>query len=277
MKKMFNTPIGWYGGKYFMLDILIPLIPQHNTYVEVFGGGAQLLFAKEPSKVEVYNDLNSGLVNFFKVLRDKEKCLLLQDLLEKTPYAREEFYFCRDNWEKTDDEIEKARRFFVKTRQSMSGIGQSWSFGVVMNSTHSHKNIIRDLKFASERFRDIYVENRDFKFVLEHYDSVNTFFYLDPPYVMDTRSKGDVYDFEFSLDKHAELVDCLLKIKGKALLSGYEHDVYNPLIDKGWTKYSFDVKLHAAVKSRKNNEENAPRPMRTEVLWMNYKPEYTMF
>jgi len=65
-----RSPMWWFGGKGKMVKKLLPLIPQHKIYVEVFGGGASLLFAKEPSPVEVYNDLNSDLVNFFRVLRD---------------------------------------------------------------------------------------------------------------------------------------------------------------------------------------------------------------
>jgi len=56
-----------------MVNKLLPLIPKHHTYVEVFGGAANLLLAKEPSAVEVYNDIDSGLVNFFRVIRDKDK------------------------------------------------------------------------------------------------------------------------------------------------------------------------------------------------------------
>lgn len=77
-----------------MLGRLLPLIPPHHTYVEVFGGGAALLFNKEPSPVEVYNDIDGNLVNFFRVLRDPEKFQRFYQLLQLTPYSREEFRYC---------------------------------------------------------------------------------------------------------------------------------------------------------------------------------------
>ena len=72
MKKV-KPPVKWYGGKRFMLKHIIPLIPKHKTYVEVFGGSGALLFAKQPSEIEVYNDIHSGVVNLYRVLRDKDK------------------------------------------------------------------------------------------------------------------------------------------------------------------------------------------------------------
>ena len=77
------------GGKFFLVKKLLPLIPPHEVYVEVFGGAANLLFNKPPSKVEVYNDINSELVNFFRVLRDDVKWKILQEKLLLTPYSRE--------------------------------------------------------------------------------------------------------------------------------------------------------------------------------------------
>ena len=117
-----KTLITWVGGKYHMLKHIIPLIPQHITYVEVFGGGASLLLNKRKSKIEVYNDLNSGLVNLFRVVRDKDKYLELQKLLLLTPYSREEYYRYRDTVEENDNDVTKAYKFFIVCRMAFGGI-----------------------------------------------------------------------------------------------------------------------------------------------------------
>ena len=91
-----RSPVRWYGGKGNMVKKLLKLIPEHKIYVEVFGGGASLLFAKEPSPIEIYNDIDEGLVNFFRVLRDPEKFGKFYAKAVLTPYSRAEFYYCRD-------------------------------------------------------------------------------------------------------------------------------------------------------------------------------------
>lgn len=92
-----KSPISWFGGKYYLAHKIIKLFPPHSIYVEPFGGAAHVLFAKEPSPVEVYNDIDSGLVNFFRVLRDPKSFGELALLCSLTPYSREEYYYFRKN------------------------------------------------------------------------------------------------------------------------------------------------------------------------------------
>jgi DNA adenine methylase len=121
------------GGKFYLIKKLLPLIPPHEVYVEVFGGAAALLFNKPPSKVEVYNDINSELVNFFHVLRDDVRWKILQEKLLLTPYSREEFELaCRE--ESGVDDVERARRFYVRIQQSFSGKGETFGYGLLKNS-----------------------------------------------------------------------------------------------------------------------------------------------
>ncbi|MGE5605457.1 MAG: DNA adenine methylase, partial [Bacteroidota bacterium] len=124
--KRLRSPIVWLGGKSYMVSKLVPLEPEHKIYVEVFGGGANYLLAHEPSKVEIYNDLDSGLINFFRVLRDPRKFGRLYHYAIHTPYSREEFKFCRDTWREPNDDVIRAYRWFVKNRMSFAGLGRSW-------------------------------------------------------------------------------------------------------------------------------------------------------
>src|SRR5690606_9021181 len=105
-----RSQLRYDGGKGLLAPKLLPLIPEHRTYVEPFGGGASLLFAKEPSPVEVYNDLDDGLVTLFRVLRHPLLFRIFQRKVALTPYARSEFMECRDSWQDCEG-VEKAYRF----------------------------------------------------------------------------------------------------------------------------------------------------------------------
>src|SRR5690242_14460533 len=94
----FGKPFPWYGGKGALAPLLVSLLPVHEVYCEVFGGSGALLFAKPPSRLEVFNDLDSGVVQFFRVLRNPQQAEALQRALTLTPYAREEYYDCLGHW-----------------------------------------------------------------------------------------------------------------------------------------------------------------------------------
>src|SRR6185369_9224910 len=115
-----RAPISWFGGKIFLIKHLLPLVPEHNVYVEGFGGSGALLFAKTPADVEVYNDLNSGLVHFYRVLRNPEQAKKLAERLTLTPYSREEFFHSRNNWELEEDPIERAAMWFYVARNAFA-------------------------------------------------------------------------------------------------------------------------------------------------------------
>ena len=263
-----------------MVNKLLPLIPKHHTYVEVFGGAANLLLAKEPSPVEVYNDIDSGLVNFFRVIRDKDKFKRFYEQVVLIPYSREEYYCCRETWRDEEDDILRAVKWFVAARQNFSGqYGGSWGYNVsrsrrgMSGTVSGYLGAIETLPDIANRFLRVQIEHNDFRKIIAAYDTEETFFYLDPPYVLETR-KNKAYEHEMSLKDHEDLVDLLLHIKGKAMLSGYEHDVYLPLERAGWTKFLFKSKCYITGKTRGTkhlyNEEEKHKLERTECVWLNY-------
>src|SRR5947209_4967208 len=113
-------PFPWYGGKSALASLLVSLLPVHEVYCEVFGGSGALLFAKPPSPLEIFNDLDSGVVQFFRVLRDPELSAALQQALTFTPYAREEYYDCLAHWTTAADPVERARAWYCAVLQSMN-------------------------------------------------------------------------------------------------------------------------------------------------------------
>jgi len=251
-----RSPIGSFGGKGNMVKKLLNLIPLHRIYVEPFGGGASLLFAKEPSPIEIYNDLDSSFVNFFRVLRDPEKFERFYHLVSLTPYSREEFYFCRETWEKCEDEVERAYKWFIVARMSFSGkFGNSWGYSITLSRRNmsskcsSWLSTIEDLSRIHQRLMRVQIEHRDFRDILVTYDTQETLFYCDPPYVLDTRRSKE-YHYEMTICDHEDLVQLLLKVKGKVILSGYKHEVYEPLEYAGWERRDYKTACFAVGRTR---------------------------
>jgi len=266
-----------------MVNKLLPLVPKHHTYVEVFGGAANLLLAKDPSPVEVYNDIDSGLVNFFRVIRDKDKFKRFYEQVMLIPYSREEYYYCRDTWRDEEDDILRAVKWFVAARQTFSGkLGAGWGYNVIGSSKGMAKRVsdwflsIELLPEVSQRLLRVQIEHNDFRKILKAYDTEETFFYLDPPYVLETR-KCKAYEHEMSLKDHEDLVDLLLHVEGKAILSGYEHNIYKSLEQAGWIKIKIEARCRATgtTKGTKylQNKENREKLKRTECVWLNYNVE----
>lgn len=262
---------------------ILPLIPEHNCYVEVFGGSGAILFAKEPSPLEVYNDIDSGLVNFYRVLRDEKKSQELQLLLELTPYSREEYYLNKTGLDDQDiSDVEAARRWFSVIKQAFNAsMKAGWKRSTRAGRTGSNAstrpwvNTIDKFPEFHQRVREVQIENSDFRAIFKNYDSPNTFFYLDPPYVLQTRSAGKQYRFELNLEDHVEFINAVLQLSGKCMISGYNHSSYDLLVESGWRKYDFLVKTqadHSITKSRAARLEGSTyqKEERTECLWLNY-------
>jgi len=137
-----RSPIRYFGGKGNMVAKLLKLIPAHKTYVEVFGGGASLLFAKQPSLAEVYNDLDSDLVNLFRIIRDPSTFQEFQKLVSLTPYSREEFFYYRNILKDSENNLERAYKYFIINRQSFAGNGdKSWGYAITSSCRNMSVNV----------------------------------------------------------------------------------------------------------------------------------------
>jgi len=249
---------------------------KHRIYVEPFGGGASMLFAKLPAKVEVYNDLDSGLYNFFCVLSDPRDFARFYRRVQPLMYSRELYNDCRKTWAETEDKIDRAVKWFVVARMAFSGdFAHSWGSVVTtsargMAGTSSKwLSIIDQLPEVHARISRVQIEHADFRDILTRYDTPETLFYLDPPYVAETRSSGG-YAHELSADDHSDMVDLLAKIEGAAVLSGYPTTMYDRL---GWHRVDFETSCHAAGKTRGTGLQGKGSALehqkRTECLWVH--------
>lgn len=262
-----RSPFPWFGGKQKLADSIIALFPPHHVYVEVFGGGASVLLSKTPANLDVYNDLDEGLVNFFRCLRDEPERLVA--LLELTPYSRAEWAHSRATWFTIDDPVERARRWYVVASQTFGAIaytGRGWGgerLGRMhLNGAASTANRIDHIWRFVERMRLVQIEALDWRECLERYDHADCVFYLDPPYVAATRRSGG-YAHELTDDDHVELVERVLALEGVAIVSGYEHPSYEPLVAAGgFVRHEYDVASTAGRRS-----VGGKRDRRLEVIW----------
>jgi DNA adenine methylase len=240
------SPLNWFGGKTKLSAKIVQHFPPHRTYCEPFGGSAAVLLAKEPAKVEVYNDIDRELVNFFQVLRDAKLCAKLHAAAENTLYARAEFELAKQS---SDDPVEAARRFVVRHRMSFGGKGDDWCYSIG-NSRRGTAAAIRrwrwgieSLLAVHERFKDVQIECAEWRNVVARFDSPDTLFFCDPPYVPETRVAG-TYRHELTQDDHRQLVACLLSIRGMVVLSGYAHKTYKALERAGWARIDYRTCTH---------------------------------
>lgn len=262
---------GWYGGKFSHLDWLLPLLPECHHYCEPFAGSAAVLINRHPSPVETYNDLDGEVANFFRVLRDDGA--ELQRQLGLTPFSREEFAMaCVLDPDLTP--LERARRFYIRARQVRIGLAQSASVGRWANCKNTSRagmsgvisrwlGGIDQLSDICSRLLRVQIENRPATDVIRLYDSSQTLFYCDPPYVHDTRGDSKAYAHEMTDDQHEELADVLNSAKGKVAFSNYDCKLLERLYPASrWHKTMSKPKTNHATKGK-----------RVEVLWTNYKPQ----
>jgi len=271
-----KPPIRFYGGKHYQIDWILEVFRQYNfhTYIEPFGGSGTILFAKPPSKVEVYNDLNSNLVNMYRVIRNPDTLKEFAEFVENSPYARETFNesckILQENKSLTD--VERAGHFFIVIRQSFSGCQRSWSMigEIGKRQAHPYRFAIDRLPEIHARLRYVHIENIDAIECITRYasDIRTTLIYCDPPYVADTRTDPDIYSHEMTDEQHGQLVQTLLTLPGHRILSGYKSPIYQPLLDAGWTCLEKEFVCRASPNKVK----------RTECLYCspNNKPKANM-
>jgi DNA adenine methylase len=260
---------GWYGGKFSHLDWLLPLLPSAQHYCEPFGGSAAVILNRVPSLVETYNDLDSEVVTFFRVLRDQKDALL--EAIGLTPFSREEFEKAIAPPDADITDLERARRFFIRARQVRTGLAQTASSGrwahCVLTSRAGMAGAlsrwlgsIEGLSEITQRLLRVQIEHAPALDVIARYDSPETLFYCDPPYPHESRGDSNAYAYEMTDDEHRTLAKTLHAAQGKVAVSGYQCALMDELYGDWWCVAAPAKHAHSV------------KQLRTETLWMNYPP-----
>ena len=266
-KKM--IAFGWYGGKFSHLDFILPYLPNDaKHFCDVFGGSAAILINRRPAPVETYNDIDSELVNFFEVLRDHGEELI--KAISLTPFSREELIkACEISSELTN--LERARRFYVRARQTRTGLAQTssegrWAHCVLTSragmagSVSRWLGAVEGLPEIVQRLQRVQIENAPAHEVIKRYDTKDTLFYIDPPYVHKSRGDSKAYGYEMTEKEHTELANLLKDVKGRVVISGYRTEIYDDLY-KDWHRIDAPIKTI-----------NSSKGKRQESLWLNFEP-----
>ena len=258
---------GWYGGKYSHLDFLLPLIPQDAThFCDVFGGSAAVMLNVDPYPVETYNDLDSELVNFFETLRNQGPKLI--KAIGLTPFSRAELVRAC-TVESGLSKLERARRFFVRARQTRTGLAQTssegrWAHCVLTSRAGMSGAVSRWLGSVEtlpeivQRLQRVQIENAPALEIIQRYDTPDTVFYVDPPYLHAARGDSGAYGYEMTDHDHEELAQLLNQVRGQVILSGYRTDLYDRLY-RHWRRVDAEARNCPSV-----------RQLRQESVWLNF-------
>lgn len=262
------SAFGYFGSKWRLAAKLSSKLPPHNCWVELFCGSAAMTLAKKPAPIEIINDINEEIVNFYKQLRTNGEKLLIQ--IDLTPYARVELDRARAPVHHVSN-VERARRFFVAAMMAMNGSFGSDKGGFSVSNSYSRngaearvnrwRRMPDYLLEVIDRLKSVRIENRDaLKLFTEFSDRPATLVYVDPPYLA-ARTQG--YEHDANSEKfHSELLQVALKAKCMVFISGYDSPLYDRLLTKerGWLK----TKFRAITKG--NNGKCFPR---REFIWFN--------
>jgi DNA adenine methylase len=268
-----TPPLKYHGGKSYLAPRIVELMPPHVHYVEPFAGGLSVLLARNPEGVsEVANDLCGDLTNFWRVLQGTDTFDPFRRRIEATPFSEREW--TQANPQRLDDvDVPSAVAFFVRCRQSLAGrmdsfapLSRTRTRSGMNEQASAWWNAVEGLRAVHSRLKRVVILNRDALDVIRSQDGPQTFFYLDPPYLQETRTAPVVYSHEMTREEHVKLLDLLGTISGTFALSGYRNPLYDSYAERfNWKRHDFDLPNHAAGGKTKRRM--------TESLWFNYRAE----
>ena len=244
------------GSKWNIAEWIISYFPPHTSYLEPFFGSGAVFFSKKPSYCETINDISGDVVNLFKVIRDHPN--QLSKLIEYTPWARAEYDM---SYEKTEDDIENARRFLIRCWMAFASSTSArvgWKNDVRGRAGAAGYKIWQKVPDRiyniTSRLKQAQIENKTALEIIKRHRYSEILIYADPPYPLATRS-GKIYAYEMTDIDHEQLLDALMEHPGPVVLSGYSCDLYNNKL-KEW-----EVKTKMAAAEKGNSRE--------EVIWIN--------
>jgi len=267
-----RAPFGYPGGKSRSVKHILPHLPYRRVYVEAFGGTGAILLSRKPSDLEVLNDRYMGIVAFYRCLQHPKKMQLLCDRLEVTVHSREDFVWCKETWEDCEDDVERAARWLCMIKYSFSQKGNNWGRATSYRGVLSGKiqNAIKHFPEIHQRLIRTQIENQDWYDCLIDYDSYETVFYLDPPYI---DAYAGTYKHEMTKEDHVRLIETIFSLKGFVALSGFSNPVYE---ERPWDdRYEWEV--FQSMRGEVFNEGNKKAHLRQtddgrrtqkEVLWI---------
>lgn len=262
MEKQMKPPISYWGGKSQLINRILPVIPHHKIYSECFFGSGAVFFAKEPVKIEVINDVNRNVINFYKIA--KRQFRSLKSEIDVTLYSEEQFLEARDIYNNVDrenqDKVLRAWSIFVLSNQAFMGaLDNTWAFSRDHNvaSTFHNKKENFDKKYL-KRLEHTQIFCRDANRVIRNTDTEGTFHFVDPPYI-----NTDMGHYKgYTEEDFKCLLNTLETVRGKFLLTTFPSRILAEYSERnGW--HTKPIKMHKSAGSKAG-------AMKTEVFTTNY-------
>jgi DNA adenine methylase len=266
--QMINSPFKWVGGKSRLRKYIIPLLPAHTCYLEVFGGAAWVLFGKPPSDVEIINDIDQELITFFRVVKEKPEELIQSFEWELASRAEFERLAALDSTELTD--VQRAHRFYYLI---MAGWGGELNYPRFQTSItdggHGNrligalKTLRKRIEPVHARLRTVIIENLDWRACIDRYDRPGTVMYVDPPY------PGNKVNYHHNMREwatHEQLAERLAQTQCNWILSSYDAPEIHRLFERA---YITPVQSFSGMNTEKHGKD---RVLNEEVLITNYPP-----
>lgn len=276
-----SPPLKWHGGKHYLAEKIIAMMPARCQnpnnpdsndpgwlhYCEPYFGGGSVLLANDPTGIsEVVNDIDGRLTNFWRVLQGDDSFSRFARVLSAMPFSEAEWR-CASEFT-GGDPVEDAVRFFVLCRQSLAGrmdgfapLSRLRTRRGMNEQASAWLNAVAGLADVHARLKRVAILNRDALDVIRQQDGSRTLFYLDPPYLSETRTADDVYSFEMCATQHEALLETILACKGRVMLSGYRSELYDLRL-REWTQHEFSLPNQAAAGKQKRRM--------VEVVWCNF-------
>ena len=209
-----HGPVTQVGGKNRLAKTIIAMFPPHSCYVEPFAGGAQVFFHKPPSKVEVLNDLDGELINFFRICQSHPDELVR--CLRYYLASRRWFELLKNTDPQTLTDIQRAVRFFYIRKTSFGGriVKPTFGYGITARARFQPSRIPQIISRAHLRLEDVQIDCLPYQQILKRYDSNETLFYFDPPYW-----NLPYYRYNFTEENFVEFAALIAQLKGKFILS----------------------------------------------------------
>jgi DNA adenine methylase len=276
-----SPPLKWHGGKHYLAEKIVAKMPARCNnpnhpdiddsgwlhYCEPYFGGGSVLLVNDPTGIsEVVNDIHGRLTNFWRVLQGEDSFSRFARVLSAMPFSEAEWRLASESG--GADPVEDAVRFFVHCRQSLAGrmdgfapLSRMRTRRGMNEQTSAWLNAVAGLADVHARLKRVSILNRDAVDVIRQQDGSRTLFYLDPPYLGETRTADDVYSFEMCAKQHETLLETILACKGQVMLSGYRSDLYDRRL-RDWTQHEFTLPNQAASGKQKRRM--------VEVVWCNF-------
>lgn len=264
-----RAPVSYPGNKETELEHILPHLPQTNMFIDAFGGTGVVLLNRKPSKVEVFNDRNSGLTAMYQCIWDKNLLQQLCDRLRFIALSREAFVWSRDTWESCKDTVERAARWYYCVQASFIKKGKY--FG---RSTSTKASFAPSIQPELELWYDIHqrifptvqIENQDWRQLFQDYNHPDAVWYLDPPYY----GSNGIYQVEMSDGEHIELMERCDKLTGFIAISGYPNALYEKYRWDEYYTWPRTTKANALASTESNGNQDQTRTQVTEALWIRY-------